>query len=333
MVSTRCRGPGPCAPVRQAHRFAAVSAVALLCFSLSCAAVAEQKLSKGSPPDVLLSAESPDEQGDAVRAAVFGPGGVGYYADLVANPGERPEEYLEKQREVEGDRLQAAESPELYWTGSFIEPVSSSLPPLGYYADIVANPGERPEEYLEKQRLLKRQAEAAQPDLDAFETKSLAIQQSLYTRALGSLAWKSTPWKDTWDNPYPGTKTVGEHRVAVANGYDEIAPAADSPFDSVGTPDSYWPEFDGEKPTLTDWQYIGNVRALPAFRRSGSRGFRADGSTPMLWSAQKTPPHNHMARREHVDPVNKMIMQWESQADNGPAGSYSPNSPQYYSDY
>jgi hypothetical protein len=30
-----------------------------------------------------------------------------------------------------------------------------------------------------------------------------------------------------------------------------------------------------------------------------------------------------MARVEQVDPVNKMITQWESQADNEPAGSYS----------
>lgn len=46
----------------------------------------------------------------------------------------------------------SAESPKLYWEGSFVEPVSSSLPPIGYYADLAANPGERLEEYFEKQR-------------------------------------------------------------------------------------------------------------------------------------------------------------------------------------
>ena len=34
-------------------------------------------------------------------------GGAGYYADLVNNPGERPEEYLEKQRQIEAEAAEA----------------------------------------------------------------------------------------------------------------------------------------------------------------------------------------------------------------------------------
>ena len=46
-------------------------------------------------------------------------------------------------------------TPKLYWTGS-------TGGGAGYYADLVANPGERPEEYLEKQRLLEQQQQARQ---------------------------------------------------------------------------------------------------------------------------------------------------------------------------
>ena len=50
-------------------------------------------------------------------------------------------------------------TPKLYWTGS-------TGGGAGYYADLVANPGERPEEYLEKQRLLKQQQQYARQESD-----------------------------------------------------------------------------------------------------------------------------------------------------------------------
>jgi hypothetical protein len=50
-------------------------------------------------------------------------------------------------------------APKLYWTGS-------TGGGAGYYADLVANPGERPEEYLEKQRLLEQQRQAARQEGD-----------------------------------------------------------------------------------------------------------------------------------------------------------------------
>lgn len=51
------------------------------------------------------------------------------------------------------------QTPELYWTGSNVEG-------SGYYADLVANPGERPAEYLEKQLLAQaaRQAMTARQE-------------------------------------------------------------------------------------------------------------------------------------------------------------------------
>ena len=98
---------------------------------------------------------------------------------------------------------------------------------------------------------------------NAHEAKSLASPQSLYQQPVNSLAgWKSTPWRGTWD--IPGSKDLGQH-VSVANGATEIAPAAGSPFDSVGTPESYWPAVDGQTPRL-------NARGMPvSHRRLGRR--------------------------------------------------------------
>lgn len=102
---------------------------------------------------------------------------------------------------------------------------------------------------------------------NAYEAKSLASPQSLYQQPLTSLAWKSTPWKETWD--IPGSKDLGRH-VGIANGASEVLPAADSPFDSVGTADSYWPAVDGQKPRLN-----ARVRAFVGGRFEQQRPFRA----------------------------------------------------------
>jgi hypothetical protein len=61
--------------------------------------------SRGGQPSALLS-------GSRLYWVGSNSGGAGYYADLVNNPAERPEEYLEKQRQIEAEVSEAAQAAE-----------------------------------------------------------------------------------------------------------------------------------------------------------------------------------------------------------------------------
>jgi len=244
--------------------------------TLGCALLLALALQHG-PGHAPAELRSADE-GRALYWVGSSSGGGGYYADLVENPDERPEEYAEKQRQAaeqaaasDAEPPSASPAARARRTGlrqifhiPDLEQETDGLDLMQDFApDAPSLAAEAPAPAVVPSTRADNgddESYAMHSLRNAFEAKSLVNVQSLDQRPLGSLAWKSTPWKETWD--LENSKDLGRH-VGVANGATEIAPAADSPFDSVGAPDSYWPLVDGQKPTL-------NVRAA-TFRRLGSR--------------------------------------------------------------